>query len=498
MNIQEELIKALLNKESKEEALYALFEFLKNKIPFEKIHCFHIDGINKIKTAFVTYTLNEIIPQHVSPLTIDPFIIGNEKYYTKRKSIYINNYIDSPDDKFFDVQKKFFEQFPYEVASTLSFLINIDRENHTSLSCTAVSSQKNAFTEEHADIFEQVRPYISELCTELYGNSPSPHVFAASYGIIPTNSIDLLNNCPNLKQTLKFIKYVAPYNSTVLINGATGVGKELVAESIHQLSPRKSKPFIRVNCGAIPESLIESELFGHEKGAFTHAINTRKGYFEQANNGTIYLDEVGELSMNAQTRLLRALENKEIHRVGGDRNIRLDIRVIVATHKNLEEMVKNKTFREDLYYRLNGFPIEIPSLSQRKGDIPILAEYFYKYFVQEFKLENPPIMSYNNFKILLDYPWHGNVRELRTTIERTVLIAAGEKHKELDFSFLSSNTKNNKQDLNTDLIYNTLEKTKGKIQGKDGAAALLDMHPSTLRSKMRVLGIPFGRKSNYK
>ena len=236
--------------------------------------------------------------------------------------------------------------------------------------------------------------------------------------------IKLIGTSIVFQRVLDQIQQVAPTRSTVLVTGESGTGKELIAEAIHTLSPRIGKPFVKVNCGALAESLLESELFGHERGAFTGAFSQRKGRFEMANQGTLFLDEVGEMPLSMQVKLLRVLETGEFERVGGNETIKVDVRIIAATNRNLEEMVASGNFRQDLYYRLNVFAIEIPPLRERVEDIPLLAHYFLRYFAKENKKDivgfTPEVE-----KLLVSYPWPGNVRELKNIMERAVILAKG-------------------------------------------------------------------------
>jgi Nif-specific regulatory protein len=227
------------------------------------------------------------------------------------------------------------------------------------------------------------------------------------------------------KEVLKLAEMVAPSNTTVLLLGENGTGKELVARYIHRLSPRKEHPFIAVSCAAIPTTLLESELFGYEKGAFTGALNLRRGRFELANKGTIFLDEIGDLPPETQIKLLRVLQEREFERLGGTKTIKVDVRVIAATNQNLEDKIKQKLFREDLFYRLNVFPIRIPPLRERKDDIPVLAQHFLTMYAREM---NRPAKSISNEVMdrLLNYSWPGNVRELQNVIERAVVLVHGE------------------------------------------------------------------------
>jgi transcriptional regulator with GAF, ATPase, and Fis domain len=310
-----------------------------------------------------------------------------------------------------------------------------------------------------------------------------------------------------LKGVMEMARQVASLSSPVLLLGETGVGKDVIANAIHYSSLRKDGPFIKVNCGAIPESLLDSELFGHEKGAFTGALSQRRGRFERADHGTIFLDEIGELPPQAQVRMLRVLQYKELERVGGTNSISVDIRLIAATNRNFEEMVKMKQFREDLWFRLNVFPIRIPPLRERKQDIPAFIHYFTARKSKELKLPAPPALAAGVIDRLMGYPWPGNVRELENVVERALILSRG---KPLTFDELtvgkpeeSALTRGGSQDtppLKLDEamsqhIRRVLGMTRGKVHGKGGAAEVLGVNPSTLRNRMNLLGIPYGRKA---
>lgn len=225
-----------------------------------------------------------------------------------------------------------------------------------------------------------------------------------------------------LENVMEMVRQVSGLDSPILLLGETGVGKDVIANAIHYSSPRRDEPFIKVNCGAIPETLMDSELFGHEKGAFTGALSRKRGRFERAHRGTIFLDEIAELPPPAQVRLLRVLQSKEIERVGGSKTIDVDIRIIAATHRNLEEMIRSERFREDLWFRLNVFPIIIPPLRQRKEDIPSLVNHFIEQKSIDMKLTNIPKLAYGAIEQLMSYDWPGNVRELENVIERTLIL----------------------------------------------------------------------------
>ncbi|MCP4294842.1 MAG: AAA domain-containing protein [Proteobacteria bacterium] len=313
-----------------------------------------------------------------------------------------------------------------------------------------------------------------------------------------------------LKEVMRRVDQVATLPSPVLIMGETGTGKELLARVVHKLSGRREGPFITVNCGAIPENLIDSELFGHEKGAFTGAVARKQGRFERANKGTIFLDEIGELKLDAQVRLLRVLQERVIERVGGTESIKLDIRIIAATHRNLSEMADQNSFRRDLYFRLNVFPIEVPSLRERRGDIPLLTQHFIQKKSLAFGIKKFPELGSGAIEQLMAYRWTGNVRELENVIERAIII---NQKGPLNFSELEPNSKSTgvinpipvddhkqKKSLLLDQIISqhiieVLNAAGGKVGGENGAAEILGLNPSTLRKKMVKLNIPFGKKN---
>ena len=315
-----------------------------------------------------------------------------------------------------------------------------------------------------------------------------------------------------LRPVMEMVRQVAPLDSHVILLGETGVGKEVIANAIHYSSNRRNGPLIKVNCGAIPEGLIDSELFGHEKGAFTGAVSTSRGRFERAEGGTIFLDEVGELPAVAQIRLLRILQEKTVERVGGEKTIPIDVRVIAATHRDLEQLVRQGEFREDLWYRLNVFPIAIPPLRDRKSDIPAFVYYFIEQKVREMNLYSHPVLAAGSLERLQAYDWPGNVRELENIVERE-LIRSQNQHPDEPIRFDSIGLPVRKPktvpdanpaatgDESLDLesverahIIRVLELTGGRVQGENGAADLLCINPSTLRHRMRKLKIPFGRK----
>lgn len=308
------------------------------------------------------------------------------------------------------------------------------------------------------------------------------------------NFYGIIGRSPKLQTVLNHLQLVAPTDTSVLITGESGTGKERIANCIHQLSARNNKPLIKVNCAALPPTLIESILFGHERGTFTGATERRIGKFEQAHKGTIFLDEIGELPTDIQVKLLRSLQEKEIERLGGLETIKTDVRVIAATNRDLEKEVAENRFRLDLYYRLNVFPLRLPSLKERKEDIPLLANHFAAYYCR--KIGKPPaVIAAGAMEELLKHSWPGNIRELENTIERSVLLMQDDTLKNVfmslpveQTSFTLSKTKTMEEN-ERDHIITVLKQCKGKIFGKGGAAEILGINSSTLNSRIKKLGI---------
>lgn len=308
----------------------------------------------------------------------------------------------------------------------------------------------------------------------------------------------IIGQSPALRSLLDHIDRVAPTDTSVLILGESGTGKELVADCVHRLSPRRNKPFVKVNCAAMPANLIESELFGHEKGAFTGAVDRRIGKFEQASGGTILLDEIGELPLEMQVKLLRVLQEKVVERIGGHTSIKTDVRILAATNRNLEKEIAEGRFRLDLYYRLNVFPVMLPPLRERREDIALLARHFAGRFARQF---NKPLtdIARNVLRVLEDYDWPGNIRELEHVLERSILLMNGSVLKELHLTqaavpnlpvVVPSDTRIKTIEENErEHILAVLKKCKGRIGGPGGAAELLGVPPTTLSSKMKKLGI---------
>jgi formate hydrogenlyase transcriptional activator len=303
----------------------------------------------------------------------------------------------------------------------------------------------------------------------------------------------IIGNSPALESVLEQVEQVAPTGSTVLIQGETGTGKELIARAVHNLSARCGRPFIKLNCAAIPFDLLESELFGHERGAFTGAIAQKVGRFELADKGTLFLDEVGDIPPGLQPKLLRVLQEQEFERLGSTRTHQVDVRLVAATNRNLLDMVKRNEFRSDLYYRLNVFPVSLPPLRERREDIPALVEHFVEILARRMgkQIENIPP---DTMSALTSYEWPGNIRELQNFIERSVILSTGdvlrpplaELKRGPEVQSVGAITL---EDAERDHIRKTLEQTRWVVAGPNGAAARLGIKRSTLYFRMQKLGI---------
>ena len=310
----------------------------------------------------------------------------------------------------------------------------------------------------------------------------------------------IIGKSPAIQKVLEQVAIVAPTDSTVLLHGETGTGKELIADAIHKLSSRRARSFVRMNCAAIPSGLLESELFGHEKGAFTGALMQRKGRFELADGGSLFLDEIGDISLELQPKLLRAIQEQEFERLGSSKTIHVNVRLIAATHRDLRAMIRDDKFREDLFYRFNVFPIEIPPLRERREDIPLLVNYFVSKVSGRMRRQIKSIPK-RAMEMLTNCLWKGNIRELANCIERAVILSRGHEL-EVPVAELATSSKINLateaqfsfRQAESSVILDALRAASGRIAGKGGAAERLGLKRTTLQNKMRRLGIS---KANY-
>ena len=374
-----------------------------------------------------------------------------------------------------------------------------------------VRLRRHAFTQEDVEFLSQVAGQVAiaidnalayRRITELSDKLTQEKLYLEDEIRNELNFEEIIGNSPVLRRVLRQVEAVAPTSSTVLIQGETGSGKELIARAVHNFSLRRSHPFVKLNCAAIPTGLLESELFGHEKGAFTGAIAQRIGRFELSSQGTIFLDEVSEIPLELQPKLLRVLQEREFERLGSSRTLRTDARLIAATNQDLEGMVEEQKFRRDLFYRLNVFPIFVPPLRERREDIPFLVRHFAQHFARSMS-KNIDTISAESMNALVSYPWPGNIRELQNVIERAVILSGGTELK-VSLSDLKSRASESNGHLNgagtleeieRSHILSILEQTNWVFGGPNGAAARLGMKRPTLQFRMQKLGISRPQKS---
>jgi formate hydrogenlyase transcriptional activator len=364
------------------------------------------------------------------------------------------------------------------------------------------SKRSNNFGQEDLDILSQISAQISLALDNAlaYGRLSASknrledeRLYLESEIRAEYNFEDLVGKSAGLRKVLDQIEIVAPTGSTVLLHGETGTGKELIARAVHNLSPRRDRTFVRLNCAAIPSGLVESELFGHEKGAFTGALMQKRGRFEIADRGTLFLDEIGDISLELQPKLLRALQEQEFERLGSNKTIHVDVRLIAATHRDLSLMIRNHQFREDLFYRLNVFPIEIPPLRERREDIPVLVHYFVSRLSARMQKRIKSIPK-RAMEALTNAAWPGNVRELENFIERAVILTQGDELNvpltELKKSSVQyTSPVSTFQDAERQAIIDALKAASGRISGPGAAAERLGLKRTTLQNKMRRLNI---------
>lgn len=400
-------------------------------------------------------------------------------------------------------QNKINNKFSHVYGSKSCLWAPLNADNSQRMFLLFFSSTPKNFTSEQIELLTLIKPLLTNVLENISCKDKSASVSEFTTSTpnkatsIQSRFPGIIGKSPNLLFVMDQVTQAAPFDTTVLIQGETGTGKEGMVDAIHRLSGRGSKPLIKIHCAAIPQGLIESELFGHEKGAFTGALERRIGKFEQAHGGTIFLDEIGEVPLDIQSKLLRVLQEKEIERVGGRGTIKIDVRIIAATNRNLHKEVAAGNFRMDLYYRINVFPIDVPPLRERQGDIPLLINHFLQQNSNSY-LQEPKTLSPLALGKMVKHQWPGNIRELQHVIERLVLINKGPVIADVDLQeteLAIMDVAEEKvsydtiREMERKHILNVINSCNGKINGKGGAAEILDLPPTTLNLRMKKLGI---------
>ncbi|MBO9584912.1 MAG: sigma 54-interacting transcriptional regulator [Flavobacterium sp.] len=492
----------------KEDALLAFAKAVQTFIPFDYLEAgfataTHYDNLGIVRRNLDQYQIINL--QKLSQIAVLSEKEINDTYrkskVDKEPIIYseealINNLQEAP--------IKALIAHNFGIKSYLVFPLSIASIQHYHF--TFYSRNLNVYSQEHLRILSSLESLLCQFVAKIYSkeevSSPPKKTEVKNGKSVNANEgfEGIIGKSSQMNTVFNYIRKVSPSDTSVLVLGESGTGKEKIAQSIHALSPRKDKPLVIINCGAIPENLAESLLFGHEKGAFTGALDRRLGKFELADGGTIFLDEIGEMSLELQVKLLRVLQEREIERVGGTSPIKIDVRIIAATNKNLEEEVAAGRFRMDLYYRLHVFPIMVPPLKKRKEDIPDLANHFIAVYSEKMA-RKAPVLSDFALQQIMDYNWPGNIRELEHVMQRAILLTDGNTIKEIELSMSSKMHPEPVQDSfsiktilenERDYILYILKKCNGKISGAGGAAEILDIHPSTLNSKIKKLEIKKG------
>lgn len=492
-----------------EKALWQCFLYVRNIMPADELVLIIYDAA--VGTVDVVATADESGGKTRADKTPLPPPLRKEieEAYRHPRVRIANNVFDDP------ILGRIAGNLGWNDCSMMLGRLIIDGKYVGALGVRAVGTGK--YTEEHARLWSLV----NEPAAVALANSRKHHEVTDLKDLLADDNrylrdelrkdtFEIIGADFGLRDVMENVRKVSPLPSPVLLVGETGTGKEIIANAIHNLSPRKSGPFVKVNCGAIPESLVDSELFGHEKGAFTGALAMKRGRFERAHGGTIFLDEIGELPQHAQVRLLRVLQEKEFERVGGTESIKVDIRIISATNRDLEKMVDSGDFRGDLYFRIKVFPVTVPPLRTRKNDLPALVQHFIRKKAREMAHHTIPTLAPGAIDTLMAYDWPGNVREVENAVERALILSGGNPLRFEGILGVSGDKPARPsvitdlavlplalQDVEADHIRRVLDIAEGRVEGPGGAAELLGMNPGTLRHRMRKLRVPFGRKTAW-
>ncbi|WP_236893130.1 sigma-54 interaction domain-containing protein [Desulfoluna limicola] len=502
-----EVVRCICGSLDLDKALFDVFHYLKDELPLEGLAITRYEADRRrARLIAMAYEDGGLLVDKVFPLSDAAWksITAWQRESRSATTPWIRDHTHPINREIFRLVQQMIPGFHLRETSVFSSLTcGLTVGQNLIGNLTFVVEGQELYHTRHAEIVTEVKePFAIALSNALrYMDLVQDHKALQQESQQATAEV-MVGGDTGLREVRSMVAQVAPTDTPVLLLGETGTGKEVVAAEVHKLSSRSAAPLIRLNCGAIPESLVDSELFGHEKGAFTGAIDTKPGRFERADGGTLFLDEIGELPPAVQVKLLRVLQSGEFERVGGGETLRVDVRIIAATHRRLPEMVADGRFRQDLWYRLNIFPVQIPPLRDRKEDISLLLGHFIRTKVREMNLGDPPPLADGEVASLMAYDWPGNVRELQNLVERALILSQGGA---LRFPVLTPALTTppshqagawSPQDLAMDSaiaghIRFVLEKSRGKIAGPGGAAELLGMNPNTLRSRMKKLGISF-------
>jgi DNA-binding NtrC family response regulator len=501
-DLRRQLEHTISNGVSWRDALLQIGKIIQQQVPFDYL-AFMLDYVKNPKEGFASYRrvgFNEYQNIGITELSTITGLTAEDLIKTFSEASNRSHAYTSNDDEFDSyVQRPSLSKMAYEKFGMRSMLCFPFLLGSEILNICFYSKNSDTYNKDHITFLHRIEEtftkFFKHFRAELFLPERTEQPSTAA-GTMTQAFEGIIGNSHLLLTVFDQITQVTPFDTSVLILGESGTGKERVADCIHNLSPRKKKPLIKVNCAALPSTLIESELFGHEKGSFTGAIDKKIGKFEQANGGTIFLDEIGEMPVDLQVKLLRVLQEKEIESIGSRSPVKIDVRVIAATNKNLEKEVGEGRFRLDLYYRLNVFPIELPPLRERIDDLPALIQHFINIYNRKAGKKIVG-MSDKVLKKLSDYNWPGNIRELENLIERNVLLAKSTIIE--DVSLPTQITSNSSNDRSTQLktihenerdhIIAVLKKCNGRIWGGGGAAEVLNLPPTTLASKIKKLKI---------
>lgn len=506
--IRGELFSTMISMCSFEQVMQCLFSTMEKFVPTSFMICYYVNHHSAHATTLAyAGDLNEQPRLEATRIHLLTHEDRREHSYDKERRIFWHkDYREDP-----VIRRNLEAIFPHDF-SVMGMVLNETRESHIIISF--VAKNIDGFEREHAELLKYIYPLCQTVVNKFFPTEEEPLSSLTTPLEQAENALRILRECKGMSHSLRRAEAAAGTDINVLIEGESGVGKDLLAKAVHHLSGRARFPLVICNCGALPENLLDSLLFGHERGAFTGAHGPSKGYFEQAQNGTLFLDEVGELSPAAQTRLLRVLEDRSIRRVGSDRVLPVNVRVLAATNRSLKQEVAGGRFREDLWYRLNHYRIEIPPLRRRREDIPVLARYFCQVSPGLLNIPGRFHLSPESERNMLSAPWPGNVRQLRHVIEEAMVEASIARRSVLNIHMGGREEALRETDekkehpiaqdgtgekMEDDILLEAIKSCHGRVSGPLGAAGKLGLHPQTVRARLFRMGLkPKDLREKYK